>query len=353
LSGIRDQRRPLRVAIAGLGFGLAVHLPSWRLLDGIEVVGVASRRLAKAKDVARQHSVPMASDAVDDLLALRPDVLSAALPPDVAGKAAAAALDNGIAVIGEKPIASELGLAERLAHSARPGITAVNFSFPELLTFRELRRRIAEEDHGSPVEASIVWRTESYAHRNHLWSWKTDRQRFGGVLSSHASHVVHLAEWLFGPTTAVEATLDDSRTRPFTPEGELPAWDEASLVLHHSNGTVCRVSLANAAAGEDTHEWHVRCAEGAFRLVKSGPGIMTNFVLTSQRRGAPPETLARDEHKDAVGGRAMPFRTLLERFVGSVRGGERCSPNFAEGYRAQFLLRRIEDAAGTARKVVL
>ena len=132
--------QPLRVVVAGLGFGAAVHLPAWRSAPGVEVVGVLSRRQSKAETVAREHGIPLATQSLDELIGLSPDIASLALPPDVAADAAGLALRHGIKVLTEKPIAATLAAARALSGEAPAGHTAVNFSFPELDTFLELKR---------------------------------------------------------------------------------------------------------------------------------------------------------------------------------------------------------------------
>ncbi len=340
-------RRPLRVAVAGLGFGYAVHLPGWLDQTGVEIVGVASRRRDKAIDAAARHGISHATDDIEDLLALEPDIVSIALPPDVTAPAVQSALTRGIAVVSEKPIAATLAEASVLSRLSVNRTTAVNFSFSELDTFRTLRAGLASGDLGAPVRAKLAWRTESYAHKHHIWSWKTDRRRFGGVVTSFASHVAHLAEWLLGPIDSLKASLDDFHTRAFAPPDALPAWDRAEILLHHRSGTTVRVLLDNAAPGEDVHEWTVLCTEGSYRLVKERPGIMTGFALYRTPTGGSPEVVARDQHQDNAGGRALPFRRLLDRFVAAVHAGGQCEPSFAHGCRTQYLMAQIEASAST------
>ena len=347
MSSAGSPRRPLRVAVAGLGFGYAVHLPGWLDQPGVEVVGVASRRRDKAMDAAARHGIAHATDDVEELLALEPDIVSIALPPDVTAAAAQSALMRGIAVVSEKPIAATLAEASALARLSANLTTAVNFSFSELDTFRALRDGLVSGELGTPIRAELAWRTESYAHKHYIWSWKTDGRRFGGVVSSFASHVAHLAEWLLGPIHSLEASLDNLRTRTFTPPDTVAAWDRAEILLHHRNGTTARVLLDNAAPGEDIHEWVILCTKGSYRLVKEQPGIMTGFVLYRVPTGGAAEVVARDRHQDNAGGRALPFRRLLDRFVAAVRAGGQCEPGFAQGCRTQYLMAQIEASAST------
>ncbi len=345
MSSASRSPRPLRVAVAGLGFGYAVHLPSWLGQTGIEVVGIASRRRDKATELASRHGISVATDDITELLSLEPDIFSLALPPDVAAAAARQALERGVAIISEKPIAGTFNEAAALAALAGNRTTAVNFSFSELDTFQTLRRHLASNEFGAPISADLTWRTESYAHKHRIWSWKTDLQRFGGVITSFASHVTHLVEWLLGPVRMLEASLDDRRTRAFAPPGTKPAWDQAEILLHHHNNAVFRAVLDNAAPGEDVHEWNIRCAAGSYRLVKHGPGIMTGLVLYRIGPDGTEEVVTQDRHQDSAGGRVLPFRRLLDRFVGAVRAEGTCEPSFAHGCRVQYLMAKIEASA--------
>jgi predicted dehydrogenase len=52
--------RPLRIGIAGIGFGAAVHLPALRSLPGVTVATIAGTRPDKTGEIARKCGVARA-----------------------------------------------------------------------------------------------------------------------------------------------------------------------------------------------------------------------------------------------------------------------------------------------------
>ena len=47
--------QPIRVGIIGTGFARSTQVPAFRACPGVEVVSIASARLERAEEVAREH----------------------------------------------------------------------------------------------------------------------------------------------------------------------------------------------------------------------------------------------------------------------------------------------------------
>jgi len=74
--------RPLRIGIAGLGFGASLHAPVLRSFPDVQLVGIAGRSVDKAQGVADMLGIPKGCGSVSDLLDLNLDAITLALPPD-------------------------------------------------------------------------------------------------------------------------------------------------------------------------------------------------------------------------------------------------------------------------------
>src|SRR4051812_20443388 len=92
----------LRVGVAGLGFGAAVHVPALRSLDGVDVVAIAGTDPTGTADVARRLNIETACTGVDALLDVELDAVTLALPPRVNEDAAAKTIRRGLPVLSEK-----------------------------------------------------------------------------------------------------------------------------------------------------------------------------------------------------------------------------------------------------------
>ena len=104
----------IRVAVLGLGFGQAVHVPAFRAA-GAEVVAIAGSTAERAKAVAERLRIPRAvggwRELVDDPMI---DALSIALPPAVQAEVVVAAAATGKHVFCEKPAAVTVAQAEAM-----------------------------------------------------------------------------------------------------------------------------------------------------------------------------------------------------------------------------------------------
>jgi predicted dehydrogenase len=111
----------VRVGVAGLGaVAQAVHLPLLaRLDDTFEIAAIADLSPSLLARIGERYGVPDAARAtsVDGLLDVPGLDALILLTSGSHGAAALAALEAGLAVLCEKPLATTLGEADRLAAS--------------------------------------------------------------------------------------------------------------------------------------------------------------------------------------------------------------------------------------------
>jgi predicted dehydrogenase len=335
----------IRVGVIGSGFGAAVHLPAFQSLPRARVVGVASGRPGKAAEIARRHGLELGG-TIDDLFAVPLDAVSIALPPGLTAEVAARALDAGLAVLAEKPLADTSARAGELAERARDRTAAVAFQFGELDSFRALEQALERAGRESVPSVRVTWRTLSYAHRTRTWGWKTDRAQHGGVMNLLGSHVFHLLERLVGPIAELAATFSDEATRAFAPAGAQPAEDAAAIAGVTVSGAQISIALANAATDDRAHRWEIETDDG--RLVLAAPpGDPLGPLSLARETSAGRQVLAMDSPAAGADARLEPFRRLAERFVDAATARAPCSPDFGAGARVQRLL---EVAAASAAK---
>src|SRR4051812_28044772 len=105
---------PFRVVIIGKGFGQRVLRPAFKKDPRWKVAAVVSRDWESALDAAI-------------------DAVAIAVPPASQPPIAIAALERGLAVLCEKPLAASLDEAERIAAQRRGGVPAmIDFELPEI-----------------------------------------------------------------------------------------------------------------------------------------------------------------------------------------------------------------------------
>ncbi|MFL6078165.1 MAG: Gfo/Idh/MocA family protein [Mycobacteriales bacterium] len=221
----------MRVGIVGLG-GIAerVYLPYLTARPGVDVIGITSRTAARVAEVAARYRVPPRED-LDALLAAGPDVVfvaaaTAAHPPLVA-----ACLDRGMPVYVEKPLATDVAVAEDLARRAarRRTLLAVGFNrrFAPLV--------LAARDWVGTVEYAYAAK-----HRPAV-----DPAPAAHTVHDDLIHLVDLLVWLLGPDAElagyVQRTDPDGRLR--LAAGTLTAGDATGQFAMHRPAGADRESL--------------------------------------------------------------------------------------------------------------
>ena len=203
-----NQLRTAVVGVKGVGRG---HLQSIREHARTDLVAVADLDAAAARAAVGDTSARAYAD-FDALLASETDLDAVVLatPHHLHAPMALAALERGLHVYVEKPIATRISDADSLvATAAQAGrILAVGHQYR---TYRGNLRLKQLVDSGAIGDVQrVVWqwlelRAEAYYTRDR---WRcTWEHAGGGVLLNQASHDIDLICWLFGPPAEVTAVV--------------------------------------------------------------------------------------------------------------------------------------------------
>src|SRR5215213_6378734 len=137
---------PVKIAVAGGGYGAKVPLPVLSGLGEFEPVAVWSRHAERAAELARKHDLELATDDIDELLA-HPGLEAVHVATPVASHAeiAVAAARRGLHVICEKPLAMDLAQARAAAAAIeQAGVSCVvNYGRRFQQTRERLIQRVA------------------------------------------------------------------------------------------------------------------------------------------------------------------------------------------------------------------
>ncbi|WP_189103745.1 Gfo/Idh/MocA family oxidoreductase [Streptomyces kronopolitis] len=239
------QDRPLRVGLLGYGLaGSVFHAPLIAATAGLrlDVVSTASpERQAQARAEHPQVRTAETAEAVlaaaDDL-----DLLVIATPNKTHVPLATAALEAGLPVVVDKPLAATAAEAEQLAALAEDrGLLLSVFQNRRWDNdFRTVRKLVEEGALGD------VQRFESRFERwrprpKGGWRESGDPAEIGGLLYDLGSHLADQALTLFGPVVSVYAESDVRR-----PGAE--ADDDTFLALTHASGVRSHLWMSATAA---------------------------------------------------------------------------------------------------------
>jgi NAD-dependent oxidoreductase involved in siderophore biosynthesis len=99
----------LRVGVIGLGWAGQQHMKAYAAMDGVELVAIAGQEDHLRQELGDRYEIPENRRLVDfsDLLAIDAlDAVSIAVPTFLHAPIAIAALEKGLHVLTEKPIAA-------------------------------------------------------------------------------------------------------------------------------------------------------------------------------------------------------------------------------------------------------
>lgn len=324
-----------KVGVVGLGFGLGVHVPAFRLDSRCEVAAICASTKERAAEAAEKAGLPASHGDWRQLVAdSEIDIVSIATPAGAQHQIARGAMAAGKHVFLEKPLAStaEQGL-ELAALAESNGVRiSLDFEFVETPGWPELKRALDAGELGDLRIVNLDWQVNSYAIQNGFFdSWKLRPEMDGGVLNLFGTHTFHYLEWLFGPIRRLRAHLPGLPGLP----SEVEAL--ALLQIEFENGAAGSVSLSSASFQGNGHRLEVYGSNGCARLNNSTKDYIRGFELdigsaeTGERRTIP---LDQDDDLERDG-RIAPVSRMVRRFVDAIDAGRACSPNVADGVRVQ------------------
>lgn len=283
----------LRVGLIGYGMaGRDFHAPLLRAAQGMRVTcvvtGDAGRAAQARGDQPGVDVVPTVADLLAHAGSL--DLVVVASPSGVHVEQAEAAVERGVAVVVDKPLATSSAAGRALVERARER------SVP--LTVFSNRRWDAEHlTARALLRAGVLGQLVRYEARYERWRpvpksrWREDlpSDRGGGLLMDLQPHLVDGALDLFGPVEAVYAELASVTT-----VGD----DVSFLVLHHRSGLRSHLG-ATSLAGAPGPRMRV-LGRAASYLVADTDGEPTAYAGWADRDGDHRGWLVRGEESEPV-----------------------------------------------------
>lgn len=340
----------IRVAIVGYGLaGRVFHAPLIAATDGLEVSWIVTSNAARAGQASAEHPEAQVVPSVGDLWAATPPELVIVATQNTSHVAvASAAIEHGMPVVVEKPVAVTASDADALVKQAdRADVVLTVFQNRRWDTDQLTLRRLIDE--------GALGEITRYESRFERWRPALDQtkprenlapEEGGGVLLDLGVHLIDQALALFGSVTEVYAEIDSRRGAP--------ADDDAFVALRHASGTISHLH-ASAVTPSAGPRLRVQGTTGGFLVPNLDP------QEAALRSGARPDTSDRwgvpeewEYGRLIAGERSVPvppepgdwprFYTLLR---DALRDG---GPPPVDPRDAVEALRVIEAARGASRE---
>jgi predicted dehydrogenase len=241
---------PSSIRVALLGYGLAgavFHAPLIETVDGLELTAIVTRDPERQARARREYPQAALLDSAEDVWQRTDelDLVVVATPNSSHVSLAGAAIQAGLGVVVDKPLAASAAEGQTLLRLARErGAMLTVFQNRrwdgDFLTIREL----LASDGAAGLGEVLRFESRYERWRPQLtggWRESGEAPEAGGLLFDLGSHLVDQALVLFGPAESVYAELDLRR-----PGAETD--DDTFVALSHSSGVRSHLCMSVLAA---------------------------------------------------------------------------------------------------------
>ena len=324
--------RELRVGVVGIGWAGQQHLKAYHDLDGVRIVSLAGMEQDLRDSLQAEYSIPNAFADWNGMLDHGGlDAISVAVPTFLHAPIAIAALERGIHVLSEKPIARNAIEGQAMVDAARKAgrVLDVAFNHRRRGDIQALKEVIDDGGLGRPYYAKASWLRRSGIPT--LGSWFTNPELAGGgPLADIGVHALDYALHLLGePKVLAVSAATHSELGPqgrgggnrYTAQATSHAFeveDFASAFLRLEGGRTLLLEAAWATYREtdDLLDFTIYGTDGGAELKVQGapfPPVGQLRVFTDK------DGESADYVPTVLPGRAHD--AVVEDFVTAVRGG--------------------------------
>jgi predicted dehydrogenase len=334
------------------------HLPGLQSRPEVELVALCGRNPERLAAAADRFGIPdRHADWRAMLARARLDVLTIVTPNVLHHPIARAALEAGVHVICEKPLAMDAVQARELAAlaEARGLQTLTFFTHRALAAAAHVKRLVQAGYLGRPLHVSASYLTASHLKPGKPASWRMRRAEAGtGVLGDIGSHLIDMVRWWLGDLTDVSAQwLTVTRERP---GGTVDGDESCAFLARLACGAQGVFQASKLVAGRGNFQRIELYGDRASLVYEADPGVepgWTGRVLAGRpdRTGLevlplPPDLTAGLEAPDPAG-RLAAYRRLTDPFFAALGGGraDPATPSFRDGAAVQAVLDAVAASA--------
>jgi 2-hydroxy-4-carboxymuconate semialdehyde hemiacetal dehydrogenase len=227
----------IKVALAGAGaFGIK-HLDGIKKIDGVEVISLVSRDLAKTQEVAAKYGITHATTSLEDALAIKEvDAVILCTPTQMHASQAIACLDAGKHVQVEIPMCDIYADGLRLVQRQKEtGLVAM---CGHTRRFNPSHQWVNKKINAGEFNIQQMDVQTYFFRRTNMNALGQPRSWTDHLLWHHAAHTIDLFTYQAG-SPVVKANAVQGPIHP-----TLGIAMDMSIQLQAANGAICTLSLS-------------------------------------------------------------------------------------------------------------
>lgn len=342
----------IRIGIIGAGFARTTQIPAFQACEGARITAIASAHREHATEVAREFGIEHVTNDWRELVARDDvDLVSIVTPVVTHCEMTLAALDQGKAVLCEKPMAMNAEEALRMTERAHEAevLALIDHELRFLRGRMIMREMLRNDEIGLVRHARLTFRSDSRADPERPWNWWSDAAQGGGALGAIGSHVIDGFRWLLdSDVSQVFCNLATHISERVETEGAAPRQvtsdDEANIILKFAESDLTRATTGTASmsmveSGRAEHRLEIFGSRGALMTEEGGELWHSNVGDGEWKR------IETDRGDLAPGmregGWSRGFTAFSREIVNALREGRATvdgAATFEDGYRTQLVL---------------
>lgn len=343
----------LKFGVVGTGVGSSFisGAASELAKEGVlELTGVVARNRAKTEEFARKYGFKSAYLNIYDMISSeKPDIVAVSAPHYAHFQIALEAIESGVNILVDKPMAVNLTEADELIRRAEARGVKLGVIFQSRFSdsFNFVKSLVDGGAFGRLImgEAVVEWyRTEEY-YTGSSWRGRLATEG-GGALINQAIHTIDLLLWIMGEPDSVWAKVD-------TVGHDIEVEDLAVAVVRFRNGALGVIQASTATYPGLPTRLEVHGLKGT--VIIEGDEVKFMKIAEEIPSLKPPvkkiEGLRAWERPEAVP--IENHKRLLKDFVDAVLEDRKPRVDGYEGRRSLELIRAIYRSSTTGEVVKL
>jgi len=350
----------LKVGVVGIGIGRA-HLEGYlALADEVEVVALCDLDKTRLKAIGQEYNVPL-QFADFDLLFQSGEIeaVSICLPNNLHARACVAALEAGIHVLCEKPLADTLASAQTVVEAAGRASSKFMICYNRRYRadLRWIKDLLSREGLGQIYQVKAGWIRETGIPMG----WFTQKAvSGGGSLIDLGIHMLDAALWLLDYPSPL--TVSGEVRAKFGPQGE-KIWlfrsgqpgtfdveDSAMAFVRLAGGVTLTVETSWAShnrPGLDDFFITLMGTQGTVELYVANYATENTLTLYTEINGVPVVSWP------AVKSAKSDHAHVVAEFVKAIREDRVPAASAEQGYVIMKIIEAIYESARRGREIVV
>jgi predicted dehydrogenase len=333
------------------------HLPGLTSRSDVDVVALCGRNQERLDELAAKYTLRQTFTDWRRMIARAGlDVVVLVTPTALHHPMAMAAIQAGMHVLCEKPLALNVTQAREMAARADAADvkTMTFFTHRSIAAATRVRQMIEDGFLGEPRMVNAMYFSASQLDPDKPLAWRMTRAEAGtGALGDIGSHIIDLVRWWLGGLARVAGQWNTFvRERP---GGAGDADDACSFIAQLASGALATFQMSKLIAGRGNYQRVELYGSQGTLIYEAEPGYDVSWegrlwAGRAEGHGIKPVSLPKAlaaglNTKDEQANRNEAYRRLTDPFFAAIRSGSASSPDFHDGAAVQAAVDAVAQSA--------